>query len=74
MKPLNNPRPTDSENLKAIVLQNNYTNINLQTIRLQLTKVQNHITSQTISSQPITIKESSTKTPMFKPYQISTES
>ena len=64
--------------MKHIVLQNNFLNINLQTIRKQLTRVETKIQQPTVlhhsavkSSESVKLPEQKLKTPIFKPFQVS---
>ncbi|KAH9803216.1 hypothetical protein KPL71_001680 [Citrus sinensis] len=72
------PKPNDSEaNLSSIIQQNNFCNTNLNTIRKQLTRIENQIQKSTItvpSISPIPTKSDSDKKlkePIFKPFQVS---
>ena len=65
----------DSKNLKYIVLQNNFSNINLQTIGKQLTRIETKIQQPTVlhhsvvkSSESVKLPEQELKTPVFKPF------
>ncbi|MFQ6647887.1 hypothetical protein Gotur_020807 [Gossypium turneri] len=60
-----------SKDIKMIVEQNNYTNINLHTIGKQLDYIENLIESQLIRKEPVKeIIEKSSKEPIFTPYEI----
>ncbi|MFQ6648379.1 hypothetical protein Gotur_021809 [Gossypium turneri] len=60
-----------SKDVKMIVEQNNYTNINLHTIGKQLDYIENLVGSQPIRKESVKeITEKSFKEPIFTPYEI----
>ncbi|MFQ6626079.1 hypothetical protein Gotur_004911 [Gossypium turneri] len=61
-----------SKDIKMIVEQNNYTNINLHTIGKQLDYIENLVESQPIRKEPVKeiTEKSSSKEPIFTPYEI----
>nr|KJB20701.1 hypothetical protein B456_003G159900 [Gossypium raimondii] len=60
-----------SKDIKMIVEQNNYTNINLHTIGKQLDYIETLVESQPIKKEPVKeIIEKSSKEPIFTPYEI----
>ncbi|MFQ6661400.1 hypothetical protein Gotur_029578 [Gossypium turneri] len=60
-----------SKDIKMIVEQNNYTNINLHTIGKQLDYIENLVESESIQKEPVKeITEKSSKEPIFTPYEI----
>ncbi|KAH9705018.1 hypothetical protein KPL70_011707 [Citrus sinensis] len=72
------PKPNDSDaNLSSIIQQNNFCNTNLNTIRKQLTRIENQFQKSTIaisSVSPVPSKSDSDKklkNPIFKPFQVS---
>ncbi|KAH9740771.1 hypothetical protein KPL70_002355 [Citrus sinensis] len=69
------PKPNDSEaNLSSIIQQNNFCNTNLNTIRKQLTRIENQFQKSTITVSSIPPKSDSDKKlkePIFKPFQVS---
>ena len=65
---LKKPQDSDAQNLKNIVVQNNFTNAHLHSIGKQLSRIegQPHPSIVTLGTTDKRLKN-----PMFKPYQIS---
>ncbi|MFQ6653300.1 hypothetical protein Gotur_024767 [Gossypium turneri] len=71
MRALDAGEQISSKDIKMIVEQNNYTNINLHTIGKQLDYIENLVESQLIRKEPVKeITEKSSKEPIFTPYKI----
>lgn len=77
LKPLRMPKEDESKNVKNIFLQNNYTNIHLNTIGTQLVKLDKQIQKIILPAIQITSTPQNTeqkKMPVFKPFEVSKSS
>ena len=67
-------KPNDPEtNLGSIIQQNNFCNVNLNTLGKQLTRIENQFQKSTVTVSPVTSKSDSDKKlkePIFKHFQV----